>query len=391
MHTRNPYVVDTKEHAVVDIIRLGLKPDAASVQRYAKRLLKTKDSWSVELRSAVSKLVVENAATSVVRRASVPEDLRANAGTVIRIDESTEAEPPVLPPNLTTTLSQLVVERQKLSLLAEAGLDPTRTLLLTGPPGVGKSMTAKYLATALGVPLVTVELSAVMSSFLGRSGQNLEQAIDYARSEPCVLLVDEFDAIAKRRDDPTDVGELKRVVNVLLLELEHWPSTGLFIAATNHPELLDRAIWRRFERSLTIPLPEKSARLEILGRVLGRYDVNLSTGQVASLAAASKGLSGSDIDTVVRSAVRRALVTQDNPDHFRELAAELLGRMLEGRPAEELDRRSVCLLASKHLRWSNREIGRALGVSHVTIGKLLKSSGTATEKPRNKEGNGSNE
>jgi hypothetical protein len=113
---------------------------------------------------------------------------------------------------------------------------------------LGDTLAARVLARTLGRPLLILDLAAVMSSFLGRTGGNLRHVLDYAKSIECVLLLDELDAIAKRRDDAGEIGELKRLVTVLIQEIDDWPSSGLLVAATNHPELLDPAIWRRFFR-----------------------------------------------------------------------------------------------------------------------------------------------
>ena len=131
------------------------------------------------------------------------------------------------------------------------GLSPTRSAIFVGPPGVGKTLTARWLASQLGVPLYVLDLTAVMSSLLGRSGTNLRAALDFAKRSPCVLLLDEIDAIAKRRSDDTDIGELKRLVTVILQEVDEWPATGLLLAATNHAELIDPALWRRFDLVIT--------------------------------------------------------------------------------------------------------------------------------------------
>src|SRR5665213_3572636 len=126
---------------------------------------------------------------------------------------------------------------------------------LYSPPGVGKTLAARWIARELHRPLLTLDLSAVMSSFLGRTGANVRHVLDYAKGVDCVLLLDELDSIAKRRDDASDVGELKRLVTVLLQEIDDWPSTGLLIAATNHSDLLDPAVWRRFEMRVNFPMP----------------------------------------------------------------------------------------------------------------------------------------
>ncbi|MBT3107222.1 ATP-binding protein [Streptomyces sp. COG19] len=116
-------------------------------------------------------------------------------------------------------------------------------------------MAARWLAYELKLPLLVLDLSSVMSSYLGRTGANIRKVLDYAKSSPSVLLLDELDTVAKRRDDAAEVGELKRLVTVLLQEIDDWPSSSLLLAATNHGELLDPAVWRRFDVVVDFPLP----------------------------------------------------------------------------------------------------------------------------------------
>src|SRR5262249_30290083 len=152
---------------------------------------------------------------------------------------------PVLTAKLRGALDLVIAERSHLAALAKSDLKPTTTLLFTGPPGVGKTLSARWLAHSLQKPLLTLDLASVISSFLGRTGANLRYVLDYAKQVDSVLLLDEFDAIAKRRGDDTELGELKRLVTVLLQEIDVWPRDRILIAATNHGELLDRAVWRR--------------------------------------------------------------------------------------------------------------------------------------------------
>ena len=155
----------------------------------------------------------------------------------------------------TQKTGRAVFERQHEEELIKENLQPSHTALLTGPPGVGKTLAARWIALRLSRPLVTLDLTAVMSSFLGRTGNNVRNVLDYAKGIQCVFLLDEFDAIAKRRDDLVEVGELKRLVTVLLQEIDSWPASSLLIAATNHDELLDPAVWRRFEIVVKFPMP----------------------------------------------------------------------------------------------------------------------------------------
>ena len=139
--------------------------------------------------------------------------------------------------------------------LHELGLAPTRTVLLSGPPGVGKTLAATWLARKMNKPLLVLDLGTVMSRYLGATGANLKRSMAYALHVDGVLFLDELDALAKRRDDTADVGELKRLVTVLLQQLDEWPTGRLLIAATNHPHLLDNAVWRRFETRIDFPRP----------------------------------------------------------------------------------------------------------------------------------------
>jgi SpoVK/Ycf46/Vps4 family AAA+-type ATPase len=173
-------------------------------------------------------------------------------------------------------------------------------------------MLARWLAGQLSLPLVVQDLATSISSLLGKTGFNLRRTLDYARSHPCLLLLDEFDAIAKRRDDATELGELKRIVNVLLKELEEWPLQSVLIAATNHPDLLDPAINRRFHLVLKLPLPDESERAEIMRRAAGRFAQDLPQGVLTACARSLENRSGSDVDRVIQAAIRRHL-SQEKP------------------------------------------------------------------------------
>jgi SpoVK/Ycf46/Vps4 family AAA+-type ATPase len=212
----------------------------------------------------------------------------------------------IWPMEVASSLEGVVLERSKEAELAQLGVAPTRTLLLVGPPGVGKTQAARWLAQQLARPLLTLDLATVMSSFLGRTGNNIRAVLDYARSRESVLLLDEFDSIAKRRDDSTDVGELKRLVTVLLQAIDEWPSSGVLVAATNHPELLDPAVWRRFERVVRFPLPTVGELRAVIDKVLGR-DVSAQLRALAStafqgggFADAVKELNAAKRDSIVR-------------------------------------------------------------------------------------------
>ena len=150
---------------------------------------------------------------------------------------------------------ELVEEQHRASLLRSQSLEPRHRVLLVGPPGNGKTSVAEAIAEALAVSFFVVRYDAIIGSFLGETASRLRRVFDYARTTPCVLFFDEFDAVGKERGDVNETGEIKRVVTSLLMQVDDLPSYTVVIAASNHSELLDRAVWRRFQIRLELPAP----------------------------------------------------------------------------------------------------------------------------------------
>lgn len=246
-------------------------------------------------------------ATRLQGAAPVPSDLDGGLA-LLRLQAMDEAEEPILSPSIEEAVMRFLKERAEIKQLLTHGLTPPRTLLLKGLPGTGKTMIARWIAYRLRLPLAVLDLATSISSFLGKTGTNLRRSLDYARATPCVLLLDEFDAIGKRRDDVTEIGELKRIVNVLLKELEDWPLTSVLVAATNHPELLDHAINRRFDVVLETQLPTPVETEAIIRRSAGSFITQLTPQFTNMIARALAGRSGSEITTIIQSAVRHHLL-----------------------------------------------------------------------------------
>jgi AAA+ superfamily predicted ATPase len=156
---------------------------------------------------------------------------------------------------------QLIQEQLRSGVLRANGLDPRHRLLLVGPPGNGKTSLAEAIAEALAVPFLVVRYESLIASFLGETASRLRKVFEYARTFPCVLFFDEFDAIGKERGDVHETGEIKRVVASLLMQIDDLPTHSVVVAASNHSELLDRATWRRFQIRLTL-LPPSTEALE---------------------------------------------------------------------------------------------------------------------------------
>jgi len=152
-------------------------------------------------------------------------------------------------------INQLIEEQQRGSLLRAHSLDPRHRVLLIGPPGNGKTSLAEAIAEALALPFFVVRYEAMIGSYLGETAMRLKRVFEYARTTPCVLFFDEFDAVGKERGDIHETGEIKRVVTSLLMQVDDLPSYTIVVAATNHSELLDRAVWRRFQLRLRLPEP----------------------------------------------------------------------------------------------------------------------------------------
>ena len=183
----------------------------------------------------------------------------------------------VLSETCRVAVSQLIEEQRRSSLLHAHNLNPRHRLLLVGPPGNGKTSLAESIAESLVVPFFVVRYDAMIGSYLGETASRLKRVFEYVRTTPCVLFFDEFDAIGKERGDIHETGEIKRVVTSLLMQVDDLPSYTVVIAATNHSELLDRAVWRRFQLRLELLAPGKKELTEYFNRFLTSFDQNTST------------------------------------------------------------------------------------------------------------------
>ncbi len=192
--------------------------------------------------------------------------------------------------------------------LRDVGLYEIGKLLFVGPPGTGKTSTARALSGWFSLPMVEVRLSMVTSQYLGETSKNIDKVFDLAKKlSPCILFVDEFDFVAKTRTSD-EHGAIKRAVNTLLKAIDDISLVEhgvLLIAATNHPQLLDYAAWRRFDKVLNFPLPDAEIRRKILDTVLSKIDSDVDTYELAEL---TEGYSGSDLRLVIREAVLDALM-----------------------------------------------------------------------------------
>lgn len=169
-------------------------------------------------------------------------------------------------------IEQIIREFQNWDVLLSNGAYPTRRLLIYGPPGCGKTLTSQAIASEIGLPLMYIRFDAVVSSYLGETASNIRQVFDYAKNDNFVILFDEFDSIARSRNDNYEHGEIKRVVNAFLQQLDNFKGKSLVIAATNYEQSLDYAIWRRFDRTLRFDMPNNAERAKLFELKLRQFN-----------------------------------------------------------------------------------------------------------------------
>jgi hypothetical protein len=259
------------------------------------------------------------------------------------------------------TVDQFLTFFRAADRLTAHGVGISPSLLMYGPPGCGKTQLARVIAAELGYPLITARSDALISSYLGSTAKNLRLLFEHASARPCVLFLDEFDAIAKMRDDDRELGELKRVVISLMQNIDAMGRDHVLLAATNHEHLLDPAIWRRFAYKVEVKPPETDARRAMLNRFLGKF-ANAATVELG--VALSAGMSGAQLRDLSEDAVRAAIIA-NQPD----LTASSLAERLTG---ESTLAGQICAAKKADPTCPGKQLAELFDVSPAYVSKVLK-------------------
>lgn len=274
--------------------------------------------------------LVDQARSGKVERARRPVPIAQPKGDLAALVSVTFSETRLASMALTEELEQrlkrVLIEQRQQHKLAERGLQPRRKLLFVGPPGSGKTMTAGALAGELHLPLFTVLFDTLITRFMGETASKLRIIFDAMSETRGVYFFDEFDAIGSRRSERSDVGEIRRVLNSFLQFLEKDDSDSLIIAATNHVELLDPALFRRFDDVIQYELPNQDVTLKILqSRLVGFHAESVDWSRAVVL---SEGLSQAEISRAADEAVKRAILSERSDVTDDDLLISLQERRL---------------------------------------------------------------
>jgi len=247
-----------------------------------------------------------------------------HGGLLYEIEPRRELSSTLLSHDVEQAITELVEEQQRKDILRSYGLEPRHRVLLSGPPGNGKTTLAEAIAHELMVPLFVVRYESVVGSFLGETSSRLKRLFDFVRTHQCVLFFDEFDTLGKERGDTHETGEIKRVVSSLLLQIDALPSHVVVVTATNHAELLDRAVWRRFQLRLELPPPTMEQKVLWFSNFQKRLGVALGVTP-KSLASRLKAVSFSDLEEFSEDIHRRYVLSLPDGD----LRAIIRDRLLQ--------------------------------------------------------------
>ena len=294
------------------IIDGAIKNDYEKVKAYVNKLIRElKEDGDSRTAKKFEKQLAKKTGNNLVSPSSLMKNIPVDSESHLKLAKIIYPDNSnikvALTENNMTQIEDFMLNYKLSDKLHEAGIDRANSLLLYGPPGCGKSKTAHLIANELNLPLVIARLDSLISSYLGTTSKNIRTLFEYIDKMPCILFLDEFDAIAKARDDSNELGELKRVVNSLLQNIDNLNKESIFIAATNHDKLLDFAVWRRFDYKIKIEFPNKNSIIKIINIFIDNH-LSLSKKNYKLLTSAFLGLTGAEIEDIITKAIRSSIL-----------------------------------------------------------------------------------
>lgn len=296
---------------LVDLLKAAASGDQLTLRKVAEGLIEEEKSKGHRVLAERLTKAIQTPFNSVSR----PPGARMNNGASPNKDLFYEIRPErgldtlVLPEKIKTEVQELIEEQHRSELLHAHNLKARNRILLAGPPGNGKTTLAEALAFELMYPLIVIRYETLVGSYLGETSSRLKSVMDYVRTQRCVLFFDEFETLGKERGDTHETGEIKRVVSSLLLQLDEMPDYVVVIAASNHPELLDRAVWRRFQLRIELASPTRSQLTHFITSIGQRCKVNFGYAP-ETLAKHLLGMNFAEVEEFCLGVVRRAVLNK---------------------------------------------------------------------------------
>lgn len=368
-----------KPKDLIELIDAALAADYTRVRRIATGAARAleKDGAvdaATELRALIKKRGVPLRASGYME--SLPVDAKSRLPLVE--EQPWPGSPLFLNEAATRTFRDFLSDVENIEKLSSKGLASRLALMLSGPPGTGKTLLAGHVAARLHRPFYVVRLDSVISSLLGDTAKNIRTVFDYVPSKNAVLFLDEMDSVAKLRDDRQELGELKRVVNTVIQGLDSLDEHAVVLGATNHPQLLDSAIWRRFPYKIELKSPETEVRVDMWRYFL--FEDKDAGARAEDLAIISDGLSGADIETVALTARRHALLGSRELDLGTVALAIMNTRagrtsMPQKEPLEPDQKRQLAIALKDKGELTVTNIARLLNVTRQSVYLYLKLEG----------------
>ncbi len=285
---------------------------------------------------------------------------------VTEYSSSIKLDEVVLNPEIEKIMVSFFKEWGDYERLLDHGLAPVNKTLLYGAASTGKTKLAYAIANQLGLPLVLVRLDELISSFLGKTGKNIREIFELASERRVVIFLDEIDTIAKHRADEKELGELKRIVTVLLQNIDLFPPHSIIIGATNHEDILDKAIWRRFPLKLKLEAPSIKGREKLLQMFLGSHAKNLDMKLVVQM---TDGLSGSEIYDLSQQTLKEYIISGEKNLETKNFLIAYFQLMVGSRQEKELGKKKLYQMAQelKNAKYSFREIESITMIPYTTL------------------------